>query len=543
VQELYERLFEDEVPESDDTLARVVTAAEADTEAQETLLTLGFVQSPRALEIVHGWGLAPYRAMRYERARDLLADLVPTILTALSKTAEPDRALVRFDEFLRGLPEGVQLFSLLHANAWLLDLLAEIMGSAPRLAVLLGHNAGLLDAVLDTNFYEPLPSTEALYEDLERTLQRARDYQDVLDLTRSWTNEHRFQVGVQILRCTVAPEQAGRSQSDLADVVIRALLPKVEAEFAHLHGRIPEAEIAVLALGKLGGRELTVTSDLDLIFLYEIGGPEISDGEKPLPAGTYFARLSQRFINALTAVTGEGRLYEVDMRLRPSGRGGPIAQTIDGFAKYHGEQAWTWEHMALTRARVVAASPVLTKKIDTLIRSVLSVPRDPVKLVTDVAEMREKLRREFGSDDIWRVKHVRGGLLDVEFIAQYLQLKSAGGNPIVFYQNTCEALKHLQLGGQLNNRNAEVLLSGLHLFTAIQSLVRLCTENGFVEDTAPLGLKEALATAGGAANFTDVKQRLREAESAVYRCFEKLISQPADRYLDSGENEGPESHG
>lgn len=545
VQAHYENLFIDDLPRDEGGLAHVATAAEGSKAIMDSLVALGFSQPERARKTVHAWGLAPYRAMRYERARTLLNDLIPTILTALSKTAEPDAALARFDDFLRRLPEGVQLFSLLHANAWLLDLLAEIMGSAPRLAALLGHNAGLLDAVLDTDFYQPLADAGALAEDLAQTLERARDYQDVLDLSRSWTNEQRFRVGVQVLRHTISPAQAGRSLSDLADVAIRALLPRAEAEFALRHGRLAGAEMIVLALGKLGGRELTFTSDLDLVFLYQPGNAEASDGDKPLPSGTYFARLSQRLINALTALTGEGRLYEVDMRLRPSGRAGPIAQSIDGFAKYQREAAWTWEHMALTRARIVAATPNSAARIDRLLRATLSAPRDPEKLAADAAEMREKLRAEFGTDDIWRTKHVRGGLLDLEFIVQFLQLKHGHDDPGVLQHNTGEALDALAAKRFLDQEDADLLHAGFTLLTAVQSLLRLCTEDSFDAASAPLGLRDALSAAAGEADFSALEQRLRDTEAGIYRCYQNLFEPPgaSGRRNPVRNPKGPETDG
>jgi len=523
VQAQYEQLFDDDLPADNGDLALLISAPEDDGQAIEFLDELGFQQAERARATIHGWGLAPYRAMRYERARTLLNELVPAILTALSKTAEPDAALVRFDDFLRQLPEGVQMFSLLHANAWLLNLLAEIMGSAPRLAALLGHNAGLLDAVIDTDFYQPLPNAANLTDDLTRTLDRARDYQDVLDLCRSWTNEHRFRVGIQVLRNTIAATSACQSLSDLADVVIRALLPRVEDEFAIQHGRFPNAEMIVLALGKLGGRELTFTSDLDLVFVYEHGDAANSDGDRPLPPGTYFARLSQRFINALTALTGEGRLYEVDMRLRPSGRAGPIAQTIEGFAKYQHESAWTWEHMALTRARVITGSVASHDKLNAILKNTLASSRDQDKLIADVADMRLKMDAEFGTKNIWNVKYVRGGLLDIEFIVQYMQLKIGHDRPSVLRQNTGEAIRELTDENVFADEDARILADGFALLTAVQSLLRLCTEGTFDPSKAPLDLQQALAATAGETDFYAMEQQLQNTEADIYRCYQELI--------------------
>jgi len=528
----YQRVFDDDVPQGEGALAQIANVGESDPAAIQTLTDLKFANPEQALAIIHGWNQAPYRAMRYERARALLSDLVPPLLTAVSKTADPDGALRHFDGFLGVLPEGVQLFSLLHANHWLLDLLAEIMGSAPRLATLLGRNTGLLDSVLGTEFLEPLPDPSVLADDLEKTLDQARDYQDILDLSRSWANDHRFRIGIQVLRNTVSPTQASRSQSDLADVIVRALLPRVIGEFSIQHGTFPNSDMCVLAFGKLGGQEMTFTSDLDLVFLYRIEEAEQSDGPKPLSPGTYFARLSQRFINALSAPTGEGRLYEVDMRLRPSGQSGPIAQTIEGFAKYQRESAWTWEHMALTRARVVSAGHELKHDVEAVVQSVLVTPRPAGGLVVDVAEMRRKLRQEFGKDDIWSIKHTPGGLLDVEFIVQYLTLKHASENTELLCTNTGDSLHQLTKAGVLSESQSQLLLEAFHLYTAVQSLIRLCTENGFDENTAPPDFRSALAHAAGTSDFNSLTQLLQDVEANVYSYFDELIVQPAAKEAD-----------
>jgi glutamate-ammonia-ligase adenylyltransferase len=527
VQRHYERVFEHNAPQDGGPIANIATDNDLDPKAIKTVEELGFKFPDQALTTIQSWSHAPYRAMRYERARALLSELVGPLLAAASKTADPDAALRNFDGFLGLLPEGVQLFSLLRANPWLLNLLAEIMGSAPRLAALLGRNTGLLDGMLDTEFLSPLPSPAELSVDLELKLEQAQDYQDILDMSRTWANDHRFRVGIQVLRNTVSPNQASRSQSDLADVAIQILLPKVTAEFARQHGTFPGSEMCVLGLGKLGGREMTFTSDLDLVFIYNVDEDGQSDGPKPLFPSTYFARLSQRFINALAAPTGEGRLYEVDMRLRPSGRAGPIAQTTAGFAKYQHENAWTWEHMALTRARVITAGPQLKGEVESIIQSVLTASRLPGPLVADMAAMRAKMRQEFGTENIWMVKHAQGGMLDVEFIAQYLQLKYAAENPGILSANTGDCLDRLSDAGLLDPDQSQLLCSAFALYTGVQSLIRLCTEDSFNENNVPAGLQKALSDVGQTTDFESLKRLLQDTEAKVYRCFENLIVQSA----------------
>src|SRR6516225_11054892 len=240
---------------------------------------------------------------------------------------------------------------------------------------------------------------------------------------RRWAGERRFQVGVQLLRGGLDGAAAGAALADIAETALASLLPRVEAEFARQHGRVPGGSFAVIGMGRLGSREMTLASDLDLILIYDAPvGSEISDGAQPLPTAAYFARLSQRLIGAVTAPTGEGRLYDVDMRLRPSGASGPIATSLAGFARYQREAAWTWEHMALTRARPVAGDMALREQIADAIGSVLAAKRDPTRLLVDVADMRRRIADENPRPSLWDLKNRRGGLIDLEFIVQYLVL-------------------------------------------------------------------------------------------------------------------------
>ncbi|MHA1566865.1 MAG: bifunctional [glutamine synthetase] adenylyltransferase/[glutamine synthetase]-adenylyl-L-tyrosine phosphorylase, partial [Alphaproteobacteria bacterium] len=375
----------------------VFTGSEHDPDTLKTLAEMGFGGVNAASTTVRGWQHGRYRATRSTRSRQILTELMPGLLSALAATANPDKALSRFDAFLKGLPAGVQLFSLFHSNPSLLTLVAEIMGGSPALASWLSHNPLLLDGVLDESFFSHLRDKATMAGELEDQLVQARDMQDVLDLSRRWANDAKFQVGVQILRQIADIDAAGQALSDIADSVIEALLPRITTEFAERHGHCPGRGLAVVALGKLGSRELTATSDLDLVLLYDLPDSNaISDGDKPLPAQVYYQRLGQRLITALTAMTGEGKLYEVDMRLRPSGNKGPLAVSLEGFEQYQLKSAWTWEHQALTRARVVFGEPRMRAQIAAIIRDVLCQQRDNDELLVAVDDMRTRMAREHG---------------------------------------------------------------------------------------------------------------------------------------------------
>jgi glutamate-ammonia-ligase adenylyltransferase len=536
----YAELFE-EAPALSGPGNLVFTGADHDPETLRTIGAYGFVDPVAVSSMIRGWHHGRYRAMRSTRARELLTELTPVLLAAIAKTSNPATAFAKFDEFLHRLPAGVQLFSLFYANPDLLDLVAEIMGDAPGLADHLSRRPGSLEAVLLPGFFESLPAAPALAEDLARTLRQATDFQDTLDLVRRWTHDRKFQAGVQMLRGAIDGTRAGVALSDIADCAVAALLPAVEADFARSHGRVPDAQIAVVALGKMGGREMTTTSDLDLLFIYD--GPSeaaASDGPRPLAISHYFARLSQRFVNAVTALTEEGSLYEVDMRLRPSGQSGPLASSFESFVKYHSGSAWTWEHMALTRARAVAGSPALGARLEHAIRSILSTPRIPARLAGDVLDMRLRIEREHGSDNPWDIKHVRGGLLDVEFIAQFLQLLYAETDPSVLAVNTTEALGRVARAGLVPPRTAHDLSAACRLWRQILALSRLTLEGLFDEQTAPAGVKVLLAKAAGAPDLGALKIMMRANARRVRGHFEDLIVKTAAaRAMDETAKETP----
>ncbi len=522
----YARLFEDDAaPKSDVSL--VVTDSDPNDEVLETLEKLGFSDGTQVFHLIRGWQSGRYRATRSPRAQRILGELLPSLLKALGETAQPDFALTKFDSFLAGLPAGVQLFSMLSANPTLLNLIAEIMGGAPVLADQLSRNSGLLDAVLTPGFFEPAPGVDELEADLTSMLGRARDFQDVLDLSRRWANDHRFQIGVHILRHSGDAGETGESLSNVADAVVRGLYRPVLEELATRHGRLDGPDMAVIAMGRLGAREMTVSSDLDLLCLYEAppDGKE-SDGERPLDPSLYFVRFTQRLINALTAPTGEGRLYEVDMRLRPSGNAGPVATTLAGFVKYQEGEAWTWEHMALTRARGIAGDPKLVERIETAIRQVLCRPRDPEKLLRDVAEMRERIERERKAQSVWDSKHLRGGLVDIEFLAQYLQLRHAAELPDILSPSSEKVFSNCSRLGLLPAEEAEHLIASHRLFREIQGLLRLTVGDSFDEETASDDLRIALCRATGFEDFSKVKNAMLESAAASHSIYSRIITEP-----------------
>ncbi|HZL58517.1 MAG TPA: bifunctional [glutamine synthetase] adenylyltransferase/[glutamine synthetase]-adenylyl-L-tyrosine phosphorylase [Stellaceae bacterium] len=529
VESHYAHLFE-ETPSLSMTGNLVFTGSDDDPETLKTIAAFGFAEPPSVAAIIRGWHHGRYRSTRSQRARELLTELVPALLRAFGASTNPDVAFARFDAYLSRLPAGVQLFSLLYQNSGLLDLVAEIMGASPRLAETLAQRPGLIEGLLVPGFFDPLPGLAELLTDLAALLDRARYYEEVLDLARRWVGERKFQLGVQVLRHRLGGEAAGAGFADIAEAAIAQLLPRVTAEFVRAQGVIEDGALAVLGLGKLGSREMTFASDLDLILVYDAPPDvEASTGERPLPLATYYARLAQRFINALTAFTAEGNLYEVDMRLRPSGNSGPVASSFAAFRRYHQELAWTWERMALTRARAVAGDVDFRDRVMAEMRAVLTQRRDPQLLAADVAAMRQRIADSHRNPPFFEVKHRRGGMIDIEFIAQYLQLRDAARAPDVLRQNTRDALAALAISGALELADADVLREALLLWRNVQGLLKLTVDGPFEESVQADSLKTLLAKGAGAVDFAALKANMGSTAAHALRLYEALIEIPARR--------------
>ena len=371
-------------------------------------------------EITQYW--PSYAAMRSERATVLFDTLRPDILSRLQKAPDPKEALIHFDNFLRGLPAGIQVFSLFAANPKLVELLTDIVVSAPALAQYLARNSGVLDAVLSGDFFAPWPDPEVLAEQLAKRLAAASDYETALDLARIWTKEWHFRIGVHLLEGLTLPHEAASHYAQLAEAVLTAVFDLVHQNFALKYGHIPESDCAILAMGSLGAGQLNSQSDLDIILIFDVDVTCQSNGAKPLSCRQYFSRLTQALITALTAPTAHGRLYEVDMRLRPSGRAGPVATSLAGFESYQCSEAWTWEHLALTRGRVITGAAAFRETVERLRQHILEEKADWPNILQGLRDMRARLADGKPQMGLWDLKRGSGGLQDIELVAQGMAL-------------------------------------------------------------------------------------------------------------------------
>ncbi|SMX44674.1 glutamine-synthetase adenylyltransferase [Maliponia aquimaris] len=461
-----------------------------------------------------------YACLRSQRAVTIFERLRPEILRRLSETSQPVEALTAFDSFLAGLPAGVQLFALFEANPQLVDLLVDIVGTSPDLARYLSRNASVFDAVIAGDFFSPWPGSDALRADLVRQLEEAGDYERKLDAARRWAKDWHFRVGVHLLRGLMGPDEAGKAYADLAGAALSALWPVVQEVFAEKHGAPPGRGAVVVGMGSLGARRQHARSDLDVIVIYDADGVESSEGRRPLPSRAYYARLTQALITAMTAPMAEGKLYEVDMRLRPSGNQGPVATSWTAFQDYQREQAWVWEHLAMTRARVIAGPADLAADVEGFRREIIGQPRDPAEVKTAVAEMRARIAAAKGNGGLLDAKIGRGRLQDVELFSQMCALIAA--KPLR------EAPRALRQADWLPEAARAALIEAYELFWALQIGARLVSDEGLDPERLGSGGCAFLLRLTGAADMAALRGTIETQAARAADIIDGVLPKPED---------------
>lgn len=528
VEKHYARLFE-HAPGLDSRAGNLVfTGSTDDPETLETLRDMGFRDPALAAETVRGWHFGRRPAVRSPRAREVLTELVPGLLEAFSKSGDADSCMAGFDAALARMPAAAELFALLKSHGPMLEFFADILGGAPRLAQVIVQSPHVLDVAIDRGVAAaPMDVADfsrrlALFHDGDQGLEA------FLDAARIFAGEENFMIGLRLFAGLIEPEQAAHAYTALAEAMARACLARVQADFSVEHGRVPGGRCVVLGLGKLGSCELTATSDLDLVLLYDFDPerPE-SDGRKPLHAAVYYARLTQRLIAALSAPTRRGKLFEVDMRLRPSGNKGPLATQLASFRAYQASEAEIWEHMALTRARAIAGDDSLAAEASKLIAETLCRPRDRAKLAKAVRDMRGLIAREKGEDAPWNLKLAAGGLLDVEFLAQFLVLAHGVEAPGLRATATAEILAGAAEAKLLGAETAEILLRALALYGNVTQWLRLALDEGADPRQAAEGVKRRIATATGLPDFAFLERELASTRKEIRRIFNHVLSHEA----------------
>jgi glutamate-ammonia-ligase adenylyltransferase len=491
----------------------VFTGNEDDPGTLETLADMGFTRGKEISALIRGWHAGRTGATRSQRAREILTRLQPTVLQRLAQGGDADGGFIRFHNFLESLPSGVQVFSLFQSNPHVLHLLIDIVTVAPRLSAFLGANSGLLDVLVQPVDVAPL--SLALDTD---------NFETAMNQLRRHVHEEQFRIGTRVLADPVMAVRFGEAYSQLAQTSIEAMLAAAKADIERQYGKLTSGEMIVLGLGKLGSQEMTLQSDLDIILICDAADfSALSEGEKPISAEQWFARLARRFLSGLSAPTAEGGLFEVDTRLRPSGNAGPLVTKLSSFTQYQSQQAWTWEHMALTRARVMAGDAGLAELATQAIETLLGAPREPQKLVQDVVEMRARLRQHQPQAGPFDIRRGDGGLVDIEFIAQALQLRHAPDHAsLIGTRELTRLLDDLAELHILGQSDYETLKSAAQTYLALRQIGSLCLEDN---ETHPVP-----ATAGvllEALNEPDMRRleaRLLDHRQAVGKIFETVLA-------------------
>ena len=491
----------------------VFTGNEDDPGTLETLADMGFTRGKEISALIRGWHAGRTGATRSQRAREILTRLQPTVLQRLAQGGDADGGFIRFHNFLESLPSGVQVFSLFQSNPHVLHLLIDIVTVAPRLSAFLGANSGLLDVLVQPVDVAPL--SLALDTD---------NFETAMNQLRRHVHEEQFRIGTRVLADPVMAVRFGEAYSQLAQTSIEAMLAAAKADIERQYGKLTSGEMIVLGLGKLGSQEMTLQSDLDIILICDAADfSALSEGEKPISAEQWFARLARRFLSGLSAPTAEGGLFEVDTRLRPSGNAGPLVTKLSSFTQYQSQQAWTWEHMALTRARVMAGDAGLAERATQAIETLLGAPREPQKLVQDVVEMRARLRQHHPQAGPFDIRRGDGGLVDIEFIAQALQLRHAPDHAsLIGTRELTRLLDDLAELHILGQSDYETLKSAAQTYLALRQIGSLCLEDN---ETHPVP-----ATAGvllEALNEPDMRRleaRLLDHRQAVGKIFETVLA-------------------
>lgn len=521
VHSIYRDLFAGEEDLSTEKGSLVFTGVEPEAITLKTFEAFGFERGAEIWQIMADWLGGRMPATRTERARELLTRLAPRIIEACGATGTADTAFFSFAEFATKLNAGVTLFSLFLTKPTALTSLIHMLAMAPRLGQQLAARPNLIDALTNPNFFDTKMTIKS--ECYIALIPPDADFEMAMNIVRRAVHEDHFMFTARFLR-GANTAQAGEILSDIAQAAIAALLPQAKKEIERIYGPVI-GDFAVLGLGKLGGRELSLKSDLDIMLIYE----DAQEDTNSHSGRDIFNKLTRRIITALSSVTAEGSLYEVDMALRPSGRAGPLAVSVSAFEKYYRYDAqvalptgaWTWEFMALSRGRVVATfSMKFKEKLEKITAEILQAKNYGGNLAKDVLDMHQRLKDEKSGFGIWDIKNTVGGLRDIEFIAQFLMLKY---KPV---ECPCGTLKMLALARNekwLESGDADTLLDAAELFHTLQQTLAITVSGNFDPKTAPISVKNLLASTTKMKTFEALEKAYIEACARTVEIFKSII--------------------
>ncbi len=498
------------------------TGVDNDPETIAALKALGFERPEQIADAFRRWHAGETRATRSTRARALLARVTPQLIEALARAGAPDDAFAAFDGFLRGLPAGVQIFSLFLNRPDVFDRLIRIMTASPYLAREVARRAHLAESLIESRWPDAAPSAEMLRGKLAARLAAADDHEQILNGVRRWASEESFSISAQLLADLIRPDDAAARFTAVAETSLAELYDAAVAETERQFGRI-DGEIAIIALGRLGAKAMTAASDVDLMFVYEAAENARATGDAKLDAVTYFARLVRRYLAAVTTPTEEGVLYEADMQLRPSGAKGPAAVSLAAFRQYYGADAWTWELMALTKARVIAGGEAIARRVEAEISAVMARPRDPATCARDVDAMRERLKSAKPAIGPWDLKAVVGGFVEIDFTVQYLILTHPLAMAGAIRSDLPSAINALEAGGVLSAAQAADLREASRLFEAAHQMSRAATGGVFAPGAAGDQVRRMMAAIFGGTSLEAAETKLVALEAAARNVYADIV--------------------
>ncbi len=524
VQRHYARLFEDGAELAVEAGSLVFTGVTDDPETLATLRRMGFRHPETTAETVRGWHFGRRPAITSARAREVLTEVTPALLAALGGSADPDAALAVLDKAFARMPAAVELLTILQSHESLRLQFADLLGTAPRLAEIVAQAPHVLDTVIDPAFADPVAEEDILERQIRDMMGRPAHFEERLDGMRDVVRQMRFLTGARMLSGILSPSQAGEAYSAIAQAAIRILLDAVKQEFERDFGVVSGGKVAVLGLGRLGAKQLTASSDLDLIVLYDFDPDRReSDGPKSLDAVVYYTRLTQRLVAALTVPTRRGLLYDVDLRLRPQGGKGPVATQFDGFIAYQKEEADLWEHMALTRSRIVAGDDDLCARASAEIADLLAEKRDANAVRAEARSMRALIAETKGDNDPWDLKLAAGGLTDIDFLAQTLILTGAHGHRQFIGRNAEGVFVEAERAGLLSEDDSGNLARAYRLFNDIQQWQRMAIAGAFDAKTIPPAILKRIAVEAGSPSVKVLLNDLAETRQKVRSIFTRLL--------------------
>ena len=474
----------------------------------------GYRDVPEAYRRLRAWHEGGLPVTEDAKEKTLLTELIPPLLERAAKTSDPDWTLQCIDDFLAGLASGSRCLSLLAANPALLELLVEILTTAPALTATLSGMPEQLETAVSPGFFDMLPDRRLMLADAAEVLKAATDAQEALELAARWVRDHEFQIAANVLRHTIESSDAGHAFSGIADAACHHLFDRLAREL-EADSDSTGADMVVVAHGPLGTEELNYRSPLDLFFVFEP-----SDTSAETCAG-----LAQHFIEAMHAQTPHGPLYDISDDGTFWGRDKPLVVSLDGLADLGAETASGPQLLALMQARVVAGPAVFAQRVSRGLKDIFVQTRDPGSIAAIVAARgREGL--DHGAEAwAWSPRWRHGGLHDLEILVRALQLCHAAIHPDVLSPSIPGALAGLAAGSLLAEPAVRDLLGAHHLLRQTETILAISMERTMDLDDAPQELRVALARAAGLENYGQLEKALNDASERVRASFEDLVKE------------------